>query len=379
MSGSSDPRLAALLDQAATLAGNADYNSWAEAVTLADAVAEARRRGGDAAARRAFDSAAARSGLDPKTLRGRVTTIEFLREHGLVHMAEVRLLPIGVAAKIVSDRYATYADKHALLTEYYKAAVADPSRRDVRAEVGRRLQALRAAKSKDLDWKRSTDLWSFGSADPRFGRAGQPFRLPGQAALSLVERFYPGDGRVISAFCASGTVLDACVHLAVEDFVGLDLRLDRRVREKHSDHFVQFDCTSLDWGSVCAPGTAAMVIVTPPPFTFGKSAETDSPRDLGRLLDPEEWVTAMACAIAGATHALMVGGVIAVAVRATAEFEHGAPVPDLRYEIGRLLAEAGYECFLGNPIVTVGRARAGEHAGAWLRPEAVQIVVMRKA
>ena len=83
--------------------------------------------------------------------------------------------------------------------------------------------------------------------------------------------------------------------------------------------------------------------------------------------------------IAGAWHALQLGGVLAMTVRSTAEFEDGTPVGDLRTAVGRVMGAAGFDHFLGNPVVSVGRSRARAHSGAWLIPEVTHVVVARKA
>lgn len=352
---------------------SSDHLAWCHALAIADAV---RVLHGD----RRVDALRRAADLSPWTrqvVARRVTAIEWLAKHDLALVSREPLLPIGLVTAIVFHRRGDDAAKAVLVADLHRAA-SSGSAPIARAKL---LAHFDGSFESDPpgDWRRSGDRWHFPRREAGLGSSKQPFALAGQAALNLVERFRPEGGLVVSACCGSGVVMDACGLLGIESYLGFDLRCDERVAERHAPRFRQFDATRTDWTPVCAAGTAGLVIVTAPPFTFGKSAETDASTDLGRFIDPEEWLGAMACVIAGATRTLAVGSVIAVTVRQTAEFEHGAPVPDLRFEVGKLLAEAGFEIFLGNPVVTVGRAKRAEHSGAWVVPEVVQIVVMRKS
>jgi hypothetical protein len=168
--------------------------------------------------------------------------------------------------------------------------------------------------------------------------------------------------------------------LGVSDYVGFDLRYDQRVAEQHGDHFLVHDATNPNWTGVCPRGSAGLVVVAPPVFTFGHSADTTLPTDLGALRDPEDYLAALAIVLAAANSVLGVGGTLAVVVRNTSEFRHGAPVPNIVHQTTRLIEELGFECFTGCPILTTGRWRQRErHDGPWIVPEVRHVVTYRKS
>lgn len=361
---------------AAALAQNGNYFAWMHAIAVVDGL------GGPAAVRalgrrlRPVLRALPDDGMVAKeVLARRVHAVVWLSGVGLDAVARTPVLAIGLVAEVAACRSLARDARADLVRRLDAEARHDPGHTPCRDELR---QQLRAARAPVEAWQRETDDWCFRSFDPRLGRDGQPNRLPGQAALNLVSRFRPEGSSVLAGCVGSGTVLDACEILGVENCVGFDLRLDPRVAHRHAGRFVAFDGTQADWSPVCPAGSAGLIVLTPPPHAFGTSVESDSLRDIGRTIDPEDWLAAVESMIAGATAALSVGGVLAIAVAATSEYDNGSPVPDLRTRVGALLAQAGLECFLGNPIASAGRPRAAAASGAWLYPSVIQIVVVRK-
>jgi hypothetical protein len=88
----------------------------------------------------------------------------------------------------------------------------------------------------------------------------------------------------------------------------------------------------------CTSFTSWRCSRTPPAHTFGRSAETEAATDLGRLVDPDDYLGATECVVRGAASVLAPGGVLALAVKNTADFdEAGGPVPSLVHRLTELV------------------------------------------
>lgn len=273
-----------------------------------------------------------------------------------------------------------------LLTKVYKHDKKDAAQRHTVQEVRAMIKDLSPPEEKGPDWMRGTDLWSFSDHDERFGVAGFPGRLPGQAFMNLIHRFTTGHIHALHVGCGGGTMLDVCAKSELKgrigkQFRGVDIKLHPQVTERYLEHAIEADCTAdlEHWDRVCAPEWADLVVVTLPLFSFMASARTGEPTDLGNVNDPELWLAMMRKAIVGAYSRLNVQGILAVHSASSSCFENNTPVPDLDFGIIQTIQELT-DFFEARIVLEVkkGKPKASPADANWVTPQAEYLHVYRK-
>lgn len=320
----------------------------------------------------------------PKTIKKQLITVEWLWRAGI---EEVAADPHSGFTQIADVVHCSLNNdvKQELIHHVYTHDKKEPDEAYT-VQAVREMIALRKPRQEIEEWERGTDFWGFNDFDERFGHDGYPGRIPGQAVLNLIKRWLPPGGNFLNAMCGSGTALDAVAWMKMtKEYQGFDIAVSARAVEKHNtptrERITQFDATRPDWRLAVPKGwTADLLLITPPDFSFNVHVLSTEPTELGNFIDPNEWVAAFEGIVRGALSVLAPNGVLAITTKSTAEFDNGTPVPDLEFEILRILHEAGFEMFLGRSVIRVKKASPrvdGNDGKPFLIPEIRHMHVYR--